>query len=281
MELFVSDLDGTLLNSQKKLSEQTISLLNQVLDRGIRFTVATARSLESAQAILAPLQLSLPIVLFNGVFIYDPPQQNYLVSHFLPETVVRDVLEFLAYHQIQPLVYTQDSNGASHVYYTGIRNQSEERYITDRLANGDTRFRLVSSFQQAVAEHVITINAIHSKQVLDPLVEELRGAFPVHFHYAEDIYAPGFYWLEMTHPQATKQYGVQYLKTRLEASRFICFGDHLNDLPMFALADEAYAVGNAHADVKAAATGILSTNDEDGVAWYLAQRMRLTFSEAQ
>jgi hydroxymethylpyrimidine pyrophosphatase-like HAD family hydrolase len=194
MELFVSDLDGTLLNSQKMLSEQTISLLNQLLHQGIQFTVATARSFESAQAILAPLHLSLPMVLFNGVFIYDPIQRRYLVSQFLSEPIVKEVLEFLARHHIHPLLYTQDTTGASHVYYTGIRNQSEDRYITDRLANGDTRFRLVSSFQQAITEHVITINAIHSKHVLDPLVDEVRRhTFPVNPHYAEDIYAPGYY----------------------------------------------------------------------------------------
>ena len=276
MELFVSDLDGTLLNSQKVLSKKTVSLLNHLLEQGLQFTVATARSFESAQHILAPLHLSLPIVLFNGVFVYDPQQRRHLVSQFLPKTVVEDVLACLASHSIQPLVYTQDVRGESHVYYTGIRNHSEDRYITDRLANGDTRFRVVSSFQQALAEQVITINAIDSQHVLDPLVHEVRHTFPVNPHYAEDLYAPGYYWLEMTHPQATKQHGVQFLKTHLGATCLVCFGDHLNDLPMFHVADEAYAVKNAHEAVKHEATGMILSNDEHGVALYLAQRKGIT-----
>ena len=272
MDLFVSDLDGTLLNSQIALSEKTIAMLNHLLQHGVLFTVATARSYESAQEILEPLYLTLPMVLFNGVFIYDPIQKHYLESRLLNTQDVTKILEYFDSHNIQPFVYTVDSHGKGHVYYTGIHNPSENRYVSDRLSKGDKRFSLVSSFDKALTENVISINAIHTNALLFPLLREIQQSFSVNPHYSEDIYARGYHWLELTHPHATKRRGVEYLKKYTGASRLICFGDHLNDLPMFDLADEAYAVSNAHNDVKRVATGTIPSNNEDSVADYIAHR---------
>jgi hydroxymethylpyrimidine pyrophosphatase-like HAD family hydrolase len=61
------------------------------------------------------------------------------------------------------------------------------------------------------------------------------------------------------------------LKAMLGAERVVCFGDGSNDLPMFRTCDEAYAMRNAEAEVKAAATAVIGSNLEDGVArWLLA-----------
>lgn len=269
MNLFVSDLDGTLLNSEITLSAGTIEKLNRLIDAGLLFTVATARSLDSASQILAPLNLRLPLVLFNGVFIYDPLAGRYLESRFVDSDMASDLVEFYEAHGIDPFVYTVDEYGQSSVFYKELKNYSEERYVNDRLARGDRRFKQVGSFEDALMQDVITINAIEKDSVLGPMHAEIKQGFDLTHHYAEDIYAPGFYWLELTHRDATKRQGVEFLKRHVGASKLICFGDHLNDLPMFELADEAYAVENAHAEVKRAADGVIGGCDFDGVVEFL------------
>ena len=68
---------------------------------------------------------------------------------------------------------------------------------------------------------------------------------------------------------ANKSLAAKYLKESLKADKLICFGDNLNDVPLFKFADEKYAVKNAYDELKKLATGIIGSNNEDGVAKFL------------
>ena len=70
--LYVSDLDGTLLGEPPELPEGAAALLNEMLDAGLPFTVATARSWASAGPIVRALHLKYPVVAYNGAFLVDP-----------------------------------------------------------------------------------------------------------------------------------------------------------------------------------------------------------------
>lgn len=62
------------------------------------------------------------------------------------------------------------------------------------------------------------------------------------------------------------------MKEKLGCDRIVCFGDEINDIPMFEIADEKYAVANAAPELKALATAVIGDNDEDAVAKWLAER---------
>jgi len=74
--LYISDLDGTLLNSRKQISEFTKETLNVLIDNDVHFSVATARTAASSVKILSGLQLNVPVILMNGVAIYDVLAKN-------------------------------------------------------------------------------------------------------------------------------------------------------------------------------------------------------------
>ena len=78
MELFISDLDGTLLNGNAEVTEFTRDTLNRLMAKGLNFTAATARTLASAGKILSGLDLKLPVILMNGVLIYDMAEKKYV-----------------------------------------------------------------------------------------------------------------------------------------------------------------------------------------------------------
>ena len=78
MELFISDLDGTLLNGNAEVTEFTRDTLNRLMAKGLNFTAATARTLASAGKILSGLDLKLPVILMNGVLIYDMTEKKYV-----------------------------------------------------------------------------------------------------------------------------------------------------------------------------------------------------------
>ena len=73
--LYISDLDGTLLNPNAELPAYTKDALNRMIADGLCFSVATARTAASAFKILDGIQWKVPLVLLNGVLIYDFEQR--------------------------------------------------------------------------------------------------------------------------------------------------------------------------------------------------------------
>ncbi|UVI27985.1 HAD family hydrolase [Paenibacillus spongiae] len=268
--LYISDLDGTLLNDEQQVSPESVKILNALIGRGLLFTVATARSAESASWLLRDLTLRLPVAYMNGVFIHDPVTKRNIRSNFLSGALTAEVLAAYERSDLLPLLYTLDRYDVPHVYYKGIRNESEENYITNRTKLGDSRFRMVDGFPDFTVESVMTVNAIDTQERLQPVYEAFRCRSEVICHFGPDIYTPGYYWLEIANSQANKREAALFLKQYAKADKLICFGDSLNDLPMFEAADEKYAVSNAHERVIQAATGTILTNAEHGVAHYLA-----------
>ena len=69
--LYVTDLDGTLLRTDDTVSPFTINTVNGLVDKGMLFTYATARSLVSASVVTKGLSARIPVIAYNGAFIYN------------------------------------------------------------------------------------------------------------------------------------------------------------------------------------------------------------------
>ena len=92
--LYISDLDGTLLNKEASLSEFTKETLNQLIQDGMLFTYATARSSISASTVTQGLNIKLPVIVYNGTFIKDISNGEFLVSNYFG-VEVKDLLDDL------------------------------------------------------------------------------------------------------------------------------------------------------------------------------------------
>ncbi len=270
MRLYISDLDGTLLNSRQELSPSTIQIINRCLAAGLKFTIATARSLDSAGPIITPLNLQLPLILNNGVFVYDPVQKADIVANLLDERIGCLVLKKCEEHGVSPLLFTIDRQNQRRIFYRGIFHHGQEVYINERLAKNDRRLTRIEDLSGCLTPQlqIITIVLIGEADSLAPVHRELREYPGIGCHFTRDIYS-GAYWLEIAHHNATKYWAAQYLKSYLGADLLICFGDNLNDLPLFQAADSCYAVENAHITLKENATGVIGTNDQNGVAEFI------------
>ena len=271
MKLYISDLDGTLLNSNQELSRRTANQLNNLINRGLNFSFATARSLDSSKYIMEKLRLKLPVIVHNGVFIYDPIKNENISSSFMDFEKALEILKIYKASNINPFVYTINSKGVRKAYYKSINHYGEKIYINDRLARGDKRFTQVSDFHINSPEYIIAITAIGEEKDLKPLSFKIKENFKMNIHLAEDIYS-GATWLEVNHEKANKKEAVKKLKEVLKAEKIICFGDHLNDIPMFEVADEKYAVENAQTALKKIATEVIESNDKDGVISFLEKQ---------
>ncbi|MCX7711291.1 MAG: Cof-type HAD-IIB family hydrolase [Clostridia bacterium] len=269
MELYVSDLDGTLLNSRQEICLDSIKIINELIDEGLNFTIATARSWESVKDIVAPLNLKLPFILANGALIYDPIKGENIVANLIEPSMFDTVMEACNSLNLHPMVFTITPGGEYKAYYREVSNCCMEGFIREREEKGDNRFTLIDAY------HICTKDAIYSfafsveKDTVDDLCERLKGKMDLLVHYHEDVYYPGYCWLEIAHRNANKKFAAEYLKEYTGANKLICFGDNLNDCSMFEAADYKYAVRNANEALKKYATGIIGSNDESGVARFL------------
>lgn len=274
LNLYISDLDGTLLNSDQVISKNSINIINRLIKLGLKFTIATARSYEACQSILEPLNLNIPIILNNGAFIYDTIYNKNVVENYIDDNMVKFILNYYSSKNIFPIVSAVNSIGQKKVFYRGIFNYGQNVYINSRKERGDKRLEKIDDFSILKGYNIINIFAIEAKGILDDtyklFTKKIRGSF----HYTEEIYARGFFWLESMNINSSKNSAAKFLKDSLKADKLICFGDNLNDLPLFKLADEKYAVENAYQPLKDLSTGVIESNNKDGVAKFIENNFK-------
>jgi Cof subfamily protein (haloacid dehalogenase superfamily) len=265
--LYISDLDGTLLNGSAELSEYTKATLNAMIAQGLNFSAATARTLPSASKILSGLTLRVPVVLMNGVLIYDMERQEYTrVSVFAPETV-ETVVGVLRRFETTGFMYELD-HGALTVYHESLGRKPLRDFVEERKARYYKSFRYIDSFADVSPEHIIYFTLLDTRERLQPVRGALAARPGLNLAMYKDVYQDLWY-LEISGAEASKQNAVNYLRHAYGFERVVGFGDNLNDLPMFAACDVRVATANAQPEVRAAADYICGANDADGVARWL------------
>jgi hypothetical protein len=113
---------------------------------------------------------------------------------------------------------------------------------------------------------VFYFTCIDVEQKLKPVHEILNGKY--NCIYQKDYYS-NRQWLEILPKGANKSHAVLQLKELLHCDRVVSFGDGINDMELFKISDECYAVSNAVEEIKSTATAIIDSNQNDGVAKYL------------
>lgn len=273
MELFVTDLDGTLLNSNKEVSKKSIEILNKLIDDGINFTVATARTPATVVDLLQDVNLKLPTVLMNGVLLYDIKREKYIDIKEIQKNVVDKVFYVLNKYNKNAMIYGIRNNHLW-VYHKDFEYSWEYNFYKERADRKQKTFLKVENYEECLNESKIINFIVFDKyEKIKSIYEELKNIDEISVEYYEDIYEQGCYFLEAYSSEASKANGIKLLSEYIEHDRLVCFGDNLNDIPMFELADECYATSNAVERVKGLSTEVIGSCDEDGVALFIEKRL--------
>ena len=263
--LYVSDLDGTLLRSNETTSEFTNSVINSLVEKGMIFSYATARSLITAQKVAEGIDTAIPLIVYNGAFVIDNITGEILIANYFDGSV-QAVLEDLFQNEVYPIVYAYIDGKEKFSFVPQLCTDGMNQFLNSR--KGDVRTNPVDSPAKLNSGNIFYITCIDTPEKLEPLYEKYKDRY--HCVYQTDIYT-NEQWLEIMPLEASKSNAIRQLQNMLNCEKLIVFGDGKNDIDMFQLADESYAVENAHEDLKKYATGIILSNDEDGVAkWLLA-----------
>ncbi len=267
-KLYVTDLDGTLLHSNETLSDYTIQVINDLVNEGMLFSYATARSFNTAKKVTLGLNVDIPLIVYNGVSIRDNITGNIIVSNIFEN--IDDVLDDLLNHDIMPIVYSYIDGVEKFSYVRNKINVSTMDFIKTRA--GDSRNHPVDDIQQLYLGDIFYITCIDDLSKLETMYQKYHQYY--HCIYSKDIYSSSL-WLEITPQNTSKAHAIQQLKEYLQCDYIVAFGDGKNDIEMFKIADECYAVENADEELKNIATGIIPSNNEDGVAKWLKKEFMI------
>jgi Cof subfamily protein (haloacid dehalogenase superfamily) len=271
--LFVSDFDGTLADRQARLSPFTRSNLRELLNAGLPFTVASARSVHTLAPILEGLSIRLPVVEFNGAFITDLKTREPIVCHALAPTVAEATMRWALGSELPPFVSTF-MRRQQHLYPPlRLANAGIAWYDASRRAARDVRLRAASDPLGLLEQQIVCLTLIGERSRLVPIAAAIEPGFPglTHCLLFENPYQPGWHWLTVQSHHASKAHALRALAegAGVSLADTTVFGDEINDIPMFELAGHGIAVENAIDALKRIAHEIIGPHHRDSVVHYL------------
>ncbi len=269
--LYVSDLDGTLLGPDSKISAATADILSRLTARGALFTVATARTPATVEPLLTDVATSLPAIVMTGASLWDRRSQRYVDTRFIDHATSRVVRELCACHGVHPFTYTLGDDGVLEVFRNGPLAACDRRFIDDRTGLPLKRFHIdTPDGDNCALPDTVLFFAMGHPQAIFPLADELRHVTDTSVSSYIDISGDDTAVIEVLAPGLDKAGSVKKIARQCGARRIVVFGDNLNDISMMEVADVAVAVGNAVPEVKDRADIVIGTNAEDSVAHFIA-----------
>lgn len=268
--LYVSDLDGTLLDSNSQLSEETIAVLNELItERGVNFSIATARTPATVMNIMERVPMRLPMVVMNGAAMWNNAERKFESMSAIDLMTVDEVCGIFELHGLHPMVYRRNGNRLFVNHY-GTLSSQEKAFVAERTGLALKHFQLNDFFYKRRAGNPLLIFSMNEYDRLKPVYEEISEEVDCSVEFYRDIFDSDAGMIEVYAPGVSKAVAVRRLADKVGAERLVVFGDNRNDIPMMRIADLAIAPENAMPEVKAVAHKIIGANTTHSVAHYIA-----------
>jgi len=273
MDLIFFDLDGTLLNQASEISPFTRETLSLLREKNIAFTIATGRSLLSAQLVVGGHDFELPQIYNNGVTIWDPRDKQLTLENVLNNTETSSIIDIAAAQGITPFINAIDASNNHSIFHPKVRHEVERELINKFFARARAKLYPLASLPDNC--QVTNISMIGAIEPINEIWSQLNRHEMLIAYTGPALEGAQYSWLDVHHRDANKGSAVANLKKQLNAKNIICFGDGDNDLSMFEFSDESYAPKNAIPEIKEAANEVIGHNHDDGVAHFLRERFSL------
>ena len=285
IKLIASDLDGTLLQDDGSISEETVRMIKEAEQQGIRFMVATGRSYNSAKQAVNRAGLHVPILCMNGANLYDDEDQLLIDTPF-DVPMAKEIVNAVDTNKIYLEMYT--SNGV----YAPEKVQFVEMLLTILREKfvGYTDEQIKAHINQRFQEETFTFTDDFISVLDDPTVTPYKllafsfdkgdlNALRQTFANRDDLYvtSSGFDNVEFNHKEATKGHALlAYAKTLgITPDEIMAIGDNENDLPMLTNVKYGVAMDNASDLIKAHVNYTTASNNQHGVKQAIEQALTI------
>lgn len=259
-KLVVSDMDGTLLNSEHAISEYTKNIISKVMDKGVKFIIATGRPYEDAKFFRDSLGLESFLVTSNGAIVHDE-KNNEIIAHHIDENLAKKLLAFgkniELYHRN---IYAKDGWFVEYSF--------EELDIFHKESGFSYNIVDLDNYE---IKDVNKIFFLGEKEDIKKLYKKTKEEF----QDSLSITLSSEHCVEFMNLGVNKGTAIKELakKMNIELDEIVAFGDALNDYEMLAMTGESYIMSNAISALKKKLPEkeIIDSCDNDGVAKKLAE----------
>jgi Cof subfamily protein (haloacid dehalogenase superfamily) len=254
IKLVLADVDGTLVTNDKVLTDRAGEAVRRLRERGILFAITSGRPPLGMKMINDALRLDTPIAGFNGG-VFVNPDWSVISSLTLSAEAAAKTIEIIREHQLVAWLYT-----------------ATDWYIPDPSGPHVAREAWTVKFEAKVAPDFTPFlgEAVKIVGVSDDLAAVARCEKDCREALGDSVSAARSqpYYLDVTHPHATKGWVVAYLSQHLSIplEQIATLGDMPNDVLMFEKSGLSIAMGNASPEVQAQANFVTATNQEEGFA---------------
>ena len=271
--LYISDLDGTLLSTDSRVSERSAEIISDLTAQGTLITVATARTPATVVPLLSATRTAPPAIVMTGTAMWNRHEAAFSHTHFLPVADVEQTIELCRSCGVHPFVYMMAETGHTlEVFHAAPKlNKAERSFYDERAHLTLKRFHLGTPAPKDAYNRTLLLYAMGEAEAIKRAYESFCRRTECSVSIYPDIFNPEIYNIEVIPPGVTKASAIKQLKEETGAERLVVFGDNLNDLSMLAMADVAVAVGNALPEVKEAADVVIEPNYTDSVARFIAK----------
>jgi Cof subfamily protein (haloacid dehalogenase superfamily) len=255
IRLFLADVDGALVTSDKVLTDAAKAAVRELHAAGIAFAITSGRPPRGMSMLIEPLALTGPIAGFNGG-VFVNPDLSVIESHTLELATARQTLALILDQGLDAWVYTETE---------WLIRDAEAPHVAREAWTVKFKARVVSEFTDAHLAHAVKIVGIS-----DDLERVARCERAAREALGEQVSAARSqpYYLDVTHPRATKGEVVTTLARHLNIppAQIATIGDMPNDVLMFRKSGLSIAMGNASDEVKAQANAVTDSNEKEGFA---------------
>lgn len=264
-KLVCIDIDGTLLNSQHKVSDYTKEVLRKAHEKGVHIVISTGRMYTDAEYYSNLVGVKSPIIASNGAVIKEKGSNEVIYKSILGESVCLKIVEMLSTHRVGPCFYTPETMYCGNLLMQFFLFLGKLKGIIGQ----DIQIKYVFSKKQwkkifhKEKDNIVKCEIIHKNpEKLMSLRKELSRIKEI------EMVSSSNHNIEVTWKGVSKGRAVKVLAGRyqLKKEEIITIGDSENDLSMIEYAGLGIAMGNATEKVKEKAGYITATNDEEGVA---------------
>lgn len=253
--LVLADVDGTLLTSEKVLTARAVEAVLALAAAGIGFAITSGRPPRGLAMLTAPLALRTPIAGFNGgVFVH--PDLSVIESHTLDPATAKKTVDLMLDNGLDAWVYTTDQ---------WLVRKLDAPHVAREAWTVKFDAKVVPSFTDEHLAQAVKIVGISDDlkrvAVCETLAQKILGKMA-------SAARSQSYYLDVTHPQANKGAVVGTLSKLLNIppAQIATMGDMPNDVLMFRASGFSIAVGNASDEVKAQASVVTDSNEDEGFA---------------
>lgn len=275
--LYISDLDGTLLNDSSRISDETRRLINAAIANGALFSIATARTPATVSGLLKGMDIRLPMVVMTGAALWDMKTNRYYDVRFHTPETARRLIEIYLDAGLPTFIYALGEDQIIHIYHLGIMDDLARRFMEERNSNPFKTFHVNERGESETLPPLDRILLFLTMQPTEPAKEvydrirKVEDCRPIFYH---DMYGDEIAELEVFAADASKAIGVAEIARQAGADHVVAFGDNVNDIPMLTAVDHGVAVGNAVDEVIKIASEVIGPNTEDSVAKYVFDKTR-------